>query len=160
MSTVDECSPRVLGPKGPSHFGPSAVVREAPAAGDVELLPLFLNRPDTSVDDRRRTPRYPAEVHRAWLGWWTGPGAFHTVAAKLEDISMGGARLHTADPPAAGQILWLCLGIPDPSECVQAKVVAVSPSAEGDCIVRVAFGAPCPRNLYQTAIYGLDRRQK
>jgi hypothetical protein len=123
----------------------------------VDLLPLFVDRTGVPLDERRRTPRYPAEVHRAWLGWWTGPGTFHTVAAHLDDISLGGARLLIAAPPAAGQILWLCLGIPDPSECVQAKVVAVSPGPDGDSIVRLAFGAPCPRNLYQTAIYGLCR---
>jgi hypothetical protein len=47
--------------------------------------------------------------------------------------------------------------VPDPAECVQAKVVAVSLRSERDFIVRIAFGTPCPQNLYQIAIHGAGR---
>ena len=68
-------------------------------------------------------------MHRAWLGWWTSPGEFGSVAARLEDISLGGAKVVTANPPAPQQLVWLCLGIPDPTECVQAKVLERHPQA-------------------------------
>jgi len=105
--------------------------------------------------ERRQSPRYRALEQRAWLGWWVGPHQFITMAARLEDISQGGAKLVAADPPPAQHIVWLCLGTPEPTECVRSKVVATTRRPEGDCIVRLAFGTPCPQNLYQIAISGL-----
>jgi hypothetical protein len=116
-----------------------------------------VNEAGQLVEERRRSPRFPAVVQRAWLGWWTSPGEFGSVAARLENISLGGAMVVTANPPATEQLVWLCLGIPDPTDCVQAKVLEVRPGPDGNFIVRLAFGAPCPQNLYQTAVYGFDR---
>jgi PilZ domain len=121
------------------------------------VLAFFVDDAGQLVEDRRSSPRFRAVVQRAWLGWWTSPGEFGSVAARLDDISLGGARVATANPPAAQQLVWLCLGIPDPTECVQAKVLEVSPGSGGEFIVRLAFGAPCPQNLYQTAVYGFER---
>jgi hypothetical protein len=161
MSSADERSPRMTRRRDSSRFGPSAVIREGPSSGDADLLSFFVDGEGQVVQDRRCSTRHAAVVHRAWLGWWTRPGEFGSVAAYLEDISLGGAKLLvTATPPAPQQLIWLCVGAPDPIECVQAKVLAVTPRPEGDCIVRVAFGAPCPQNLYQTAIYGLDRNRR
>ena len=157
MSSADERNPRIPGRRKPSHFGPSAVIREGPPSEEVHLLSYFGGDGIPVAEERRKSPRYRPVVHRAWLGWWTSPGDFGCVAARLEDISLGGARVVTANPPAAQQLVWLCLGIPDPTECVQAKVLEVRPGTAGDYIVRLAFGAPCPQNLYQTAIYGLAR---
>jgi hypothetical protein len=126
----------------------------------MHLLSLFPDGTETVARERRQSPRYPALACCAWLGWWTAPSAFATVPAHLADISQGGAKLLAAKPPPPQQIVWFCLGVPDPVECVQAKVVAVTPAADraaGDFIVRIAFGLPCPQNLYQTAIYGVGR---
>jgi hypothetical protein len=157
MPTADERDPGHSGAKTPSRFGPAAVVREGPPSQDTHLLCLFGNDTQTVVEERRRFPRFPVVEHRAWLGWWTAPDEFGTVPVHLEDISMGGAKLFAAKPPLPQQIVWFCLGVPDPAECVQAKVVAVTPCPEGDFIVRIAFGVPCPQNLYQTAIFGVGR---
>jgi hypothetical protein len=126
----------------------------------MHLLPLFQNGVEVAVQERRQSPRYPAVEHCAWLGWWTAPGEFGTVPVHLEDISLGGAKLIATKPPQPQQIVWFCLGVPDPAECVQGKVVAVTPVSDvsaGDFIVRIAFGTPCPENLYRAAIYGAGR---
>jgi hypothetical protein len=120
---------------------------------------LFAQQAETAVADRRLSPRFRAVEQRAWLGWWTSSRAFATIAARLDDISQGGAKLVITDPPPVEQIVWLCLGIPGPTECVQAKVLAVLPTPRGDAVIRLAFGAPCPLNLYQLAIYGLAERK-
>jgi hypothetical protein len=169
MSHQDVSDSSRPGVRPSTRYGPAAIVREAPASEDVELVALFgseaggspdLEPPAPAFVERRRWRRFPAIEHRAWLGWWAGPRQFTTVAARLEDISQGGAKLTTADPPAAGQIVWLCLGIPEPCECVQAKVVATSPTPEpeGGTIVRLAFGTLCPEKLYRIAIHGLAQR--
>jgi hypothetical protein len=158
MSSADQRNPRVPGRRDPSRFGPSAIVREGPPAGDAHLLSLFVNEAGQTVEERRSSPRHKAVLHRAWLGWWTSPGQFGSVAAHLVDISLGGAKVVTANPPPAAQLVWLCLGIPDPAECVQAKVLEVIPKNDREFIVRLAFGSPCSENLYQTAIYGFERK--
>jgi hypothetical protein len=157
MPTADERDPALSGAKTPSRFGPAAVVREGPPSQDTHLLSRFGSGTGTVALERRRSPRFLTVEHRAWLGWWTAPDEFGTVPVHLEDISMGGAKLFAATPPEPQQIVWFCLGVPDPAECVQAKVVAVTPRPEGDSIVRIAFGIPCPLNLYQTAIYDVGR---
>jgi hypothetical protein len=155
MPTADERDPAPPGAKTPSRFGPAAVVREGPPSQDAHLLCLFGTGTSPVAEERRRSPRFPAAEHCAWLGWWTAPGEFGTVPVHLEDISLGGAKLLAAEPPMPQQIVWFCLGLPHPAECVQSKVVAVTPVSEGDFIVRIAFGIPCPQNLYRAAIYGL-----
>jgi hypothetical protein len=157
MPTAEKRHPVPAGAKTPLRFGPAAVTREGPPSQDTHLLCLFESSARTVVEERRHVPRYRTALHRAWLGWWTAPGAFGTVPVHLDDISLGGAKLLAAEPLLPQQIVWLCLGVPDPAECVQAKVVAVTPRSEGDFIVRIAFGIPCPHNLYQAAICGAGR---
>jgi hypothetical protein len=145
------------GPKSATRFGPTAIIREGPPSQDTHLLPLFAFAVDGTPApvERRESPRLPAVERRAWLGWWATPDQFQTFAARLDDISQGGAKLVTSDPPPTQQVVWLCLGMPEPTECVQAKVLQVIPTADGVAIVRIAFGMPCPHNLYQVAIHGL-----
>jgi hypothetical protein len=159
MSTADERNPQWPGPRSPSRFGPTAIIREAPPSEDTHLLSLFAEQAEVAVAERRESSRFRAVEQRAWLGWWAGPRRFATVDARLDNISQGGARIVMADPPPVQQIVWLCMGIPDPTECVQAKVLEVKPTPEGDSVIRLAFGIPCPHNLYQVAIYGLAGRR-
>ena len=158
MSSADESNPRKPGRGDRSRFGPSAVVREGPPSGDAHQLSFFVDGDGLVVEDRRSSPRYQAVEHRAWLGWWIRPGEFGSVAAHLEDISLGGAKLVTANPPAAQQLVWLCVGIPDPTECVQAKVLQVRPRYRRRLHRPARVRIPCPQNLYQTAIYGILKR--
>jgi hypothetical protein len=153
MSNADARQPA---PEGSTRFGPRAIVREGPPSEDTHLLRLFAQQADLPVIDRRQSPRMPAIEQRAWLGWWATPRQFTTVSARLENISQGGAKLVLADSPPAQQIVWLCLGTPGPTECVQAKVLAVIPTSRRSSIIRLAFGTPCPQNLYQVAVCGLS----
>jgi hypothetical protein len=161
----------------PSGFGPAAIVREGLPSQDVHLLALFVAEAVCDCDleedgepaqsqsrpfvERRQSPRFRAVEQSVWLGWWSTEGRFTKMAARLENISKGGAKLITPDPAAVqvDQLVWLCLGRPTPTECVQAKVLAVTPSSppssEGASIVRLAFGSPCPEGFYQAVIYGL-----
>jgi hypothetical protein len=157
MSSAEKPNPRMPRRRDPSHFSPSAIIREGPPTGDARLLSFFVDRDGHIVEEPRSSPRFRALVQRAWLGWWSTPSEFGRVAACLEDISLGGARLVTANPPAVQQLVWLCLGNPDPIDCVQAKILAVTPNPAGGHTVRLAFGIPCPQKLYQTAIYGFER---
>lgn len=130
----------------PKRFGPYAIVREGPETEDGHLLGQFA--------ERRREPRYPALEHHVWVGWWLDPGRFHSVPAHLDNISQGGARVLLADPPEKDRIVWLCLGEPDPLECVRAKVLDVAPGRSGEAVIRLAFGTPCPANFYRIAVLG------
>jgi hypothetical protein len=160
MSHADPRNPAQPGPKGSNRFGPSAIVREGPPSEDVHLLRLFAQQAELPVVERRQSPRFPAVEQRAWLGWWATSRRFTTVAARLVDISQGGAKLVLAGPPCAvQQIVWLCLGIPGPTECVQAKLLSVTPTSRRESVIRLAFGTPCPHNLYRVAVAGLPARR-
>src|SRR3954454_14095464 len=143
----------------PSGFGPAAIIREGLPSQDIHLLALFVAEAVCDYDDdleeeveraqsppfveRRRSPRFRAVEQCVLLGWWSTEGRFTRIAARLENISKGGAKLVTTDPARVqvDQLVWLCLGQPTPTECVQAKVLAVtppsSPSSEGASIVRL-----------------------
>jgi hypothetical protein len=164
MTTANQPDPRGAGARSRSRFGPRAIIKEASPTEDAHVLPLFGQHADgdddrPAADDRRLSRRYQAVEQRAWLGWWSQDRGFAITIARLDDISQGGARLVAPVPPPVDQILWLCLGSPGPAECVQAKVLAALPSPQGDFIIRIAFGAPCPTALYRIAIYGLAGRK-
>jgi hypothetical protein len=158
---VERQTPR-SGPSSPARFGPAAIVREGPPSEEAQLLAWFVKGAAAARVERRLSPRITAVEHRAWLGWWAGSRQFATVAAWLDNISQGGARLLMVTPPPTQQIVWLCLGVPDPTECVQAKVLEVrsTPDADDVSSVRLAFGTPCPENLYRIAIGGLAVRKR
>jgi hypothetical protein len=159
MSTRNERIPPRPYPRSPSRFGPTAIIREVSPPEDAHLICLFKQKAEAAVAERRQSPRFRAAGQRAWLGWWTCPGGFNPRATHLDNISQGGAKLVMVAPPPAGQIVWLCVGVPDPTECVQAKVLEVTLTPEGDSVIRIAFGTPCPQNLYQMAIHGLAERR-
>jgi hypothetical protein len=158
MTDEVERKPPRSGPSSPARFGPAAIVREGPPTEEAQLLPWFISGAATARVERRLSPRIKAVEHRAWLGWWTGPREFATRAAWLDDISPGGARLLMVNPPPTQEIVWLCLGVPEPTECVQAKVLEAAPATAEAFSVRLAFGTPCPENLYRIAIAGLAVR--
>lgn len=158
MLDEGKCTPWAE-PMSTARFGPGAIIREGPPSEDVQLLRYFGSVALGMPLDRRRWSRVPAASEpRAWIGWWAGPRRFVSFDARLDNISQGGAKLLSASPPPVHQIVWLCLGIPDPIECVRAKVLEVVPAPGGDSAVRLAFGAPCPENLYRIAVDGLAPR--
>ena len=102
--------------------------------------------------NRRKSERFAAKEFRVWLGLWTGPDLFEAQGARIENISVGGARVVVANPPEAGQKVWLRMGTPACMDCVGGQVLEVQPGRDGSSSVRIEFEAPCPRDLLVTAV--------
>jgi hypothetical protein len=109
------------------------------------------------MNNRRTAPRYFALENRVWIGWWANTAEFQTIAAHVDDISVGGAKLVTTVPPSEGQDVWVRLGNPLSFECVRANVLEVDTLEDGVFGVRLAFAAPCPVRFLQTAVNGLSQ---
>jgi hypothetical protein len=118
------------------------------------LLRLIRERAKPARRERRRTKRYPAAEHRAWIGWRKDDGEYSVFAAKLIDVSRGGARLSLAEPPPTNHRVWLWLGAPKPVDYVQATTLDVKVSPENEYDVRVEFHSACPKLFYQVAVHG------
>jgi hypothetical protein len=104
--------------------------------------------------ERRETPRYEAAEDRVWLGWWGDSNDFQAIAARLDNISWGGARLFSPVPPVTEEDIWMRLGTEVVSECVRAVVLDVRPRPEGDYVVRLEFEGPCPGDFFHTVVTG------
>jgi len=105
---------------------------------------------ESSVKNRRASARHSATEYRVWLGLWAGPDQFEAQAARVENISLGGARIVIASPPAKAQRVWLRVGTSTCTDCVQATVLEIEALPAGDFAARLAFDAPCPPRLLQT----------
>jgi hypothetical protein len=143
----------------PKRFSPYAIIHDGPVTEGGEMLAFFQTDISGAVAvpagvERRRSPRFSAREHWLRVGWWIGSSAFHTAASYLENISQGGARVRMLNPPSKGELVWLCLGVPKPAECVRAKVLEIVLLPSGEYAVRVAFGTPCPANFYRIAVLG------
>lgn len=118
-------------------------------AGLLELLRCWLRaRPE----DRRTMPRHEASGHPVWLGWWRGTEAYFSNPARLLNLSRGGALLLVKDPPPEGQTVWLCVGEPEPTECVEARVLEVRSGRRQECQLRLEFREPCPHAFFESAV--------
>jgi hypothetical protein len=118
-------------------------------AGLLDLLRCWLRaRPE----DRRLMPRHEAAGHPVWLGWWRGKEAYFSNPARLLNLSRGGALLLVKDPPPEGQAVWLCVGEPEPTDCVEARVLEVRSARRRECQVRLEFREPCPHAFFESAI--------
>jgi hypothetical protein len=106
------------------------------------------------MKNRRASARHDATEIRGWLGLWPARDQFEARAARIENISLGGARLVLTTPPTLSQRVWLRAGTPICTECVQATVLEVRPRADGEFTVRLAFDFPCPNELLHTVANG------
>jgi hypothetical protein len=104
--------------------------------------------------ERRATPRLPAADARIWAGWWLNDDEFTTTAARVENISRGGAKVRSIFEPDVSQDVWLRVANPLCDEYVQATVLEVVPTPEGDFWVRLAFSEPCPDPVFQIVTRG------
>ena len=91
---------------------------------------------------------------RIWAGWWVTEDEFTTTAARVENISRGGAKVRSAFEPDVSQDLWIRVANPLYDECVQATVLEVVPTPDGDFWVRMAFSEPCPQPLFEIVTQG------
>ncbi len=121
---------------------------------EAQLLGLLRARA-ASKRERRWSPRFSAVEHRAWLGWWRTEGAYSIVAARLLDVSRGGARVVLAEAPPEDHPVWVCLGAPRPIDCVRGITLEVRLEREGGYGVRVRFVGSCPDVFYRAAVHGL-----
>jgi hypothetical protein len=106
--------------------------------------------------ERRASPRLPAVDDRIWAGWWLNDDEFTTTAARVENISRGGAKIRTTIEPEVAQDLWIRMANPLCTEFVQAMVLEVMPCPEGDFWVRMAFSEPCPNNFFEYVTKGFS----
>ncbi|WP_076343806.1 PilZ domain-containing protein [Paludisphaera borealis] len=104
--------------------------------------------------ERRASPRLPAVDERIWAGWWVDDDEFTTTAARLENISRGGAKVRTTVAPDVSQDVWIRLADPSCSDFVQATVLEVVPTPEGDFGVRMVFDEPCPDEFFDIVTKG------
>jgi hypothetical protein len=104
--------------------------------------------------DRRTSPRLPAVDDRVWAGWWVDDEEFTTTAARLENISRGGAKVRTAIEPDVSQDIWVRLAEWLGCESVKATVLEVVPAPDGGFWVRMAFSEPCPDDFFELATQG------
>ena len=102
------------------------------------------------VDEHRTAARYEAGAI-VYLGWWDGP-EFRTCAAGLRNLSQGGALVHVALAPPAGQSLWLCLAGSPPGDWVEARAVELTNPRAGLHQARLSFVEPCPYEMFRGAV--------
>jgi hypothetical protein len=106
--------------------------------------------------EHRRAARHSARIHVIWLGWWQGEGEneFFALTARLSNIGRGGALVLVAQPPPENHPLWICLGTPEPDECLAARSLEVRRTRRGECSVRLSFHSPCPSRFLEAAVCG------
>ncbi len=111
-------------------------------------------RSRVKVKERRAEARLDRVECKAWVGWksWR---QFHMNTALVINLSRGGAQIFLDSPPPAGHDVWVFLETPDQNTVVKGRVLEVSPTAAGQCAVRIAFSQPCPFAVFDTAVCGL-----
>lgn len=118
------------------------------------MIEHFRNGTSAPPDERRKSPRYAAGTNQVWIGWWSDGGAFVTTAARIVNISLGGAYVSPESPPPQDRPSWLCQGIPEPVDSVEVGVIEVVASRQGQYGIRVKFREPCPYSFFKAVIDG------
>jgi hypothetical protein len=103
----------------------------------------------------RRATRHAARTYVVWLGWWQGEHEFFALTARLSNISRGGALVVVPQSPPENHPVWICLGTPEPDECLAATTLEVRTARHRECSVRIAFCEPCPSRFLEAAVCGV-----
>jgi hypothetical protein len=122
----------------------------AERAGLLNQFRRWFSRPQ----EGRRATRHAARTHVVWLGWWQAEQEFFALTARLANISRGGALVVVQQPPPENHPVWICLGTPEPDECLAAISLEVRNARRGECSVRLAFLEPCPSRFLEAAVCG------
>jgi hypothetical protein len=154
----DELLPFKLKPieKRRFRFDKVATGAVVPRAESRSLLGLFKLWGDRTAAERRRSPRHVAVEAKVWLGWWRGAEGFLANSAVIIDLSRGGAFIFLDIQPPKDQPVWISLGMPDPIGFVEARVVSIKMSRQGQCAVRLEFREPCPYSFFEAAVCGMS----
>jgi hypothetical protein len=126
----------------------------APKKDRSKLMELFRALIGIPSCDRRSMPRHAAAEFAIWLGWWRGEQEFFALTARLVNISRGGALVTAIGPPPERHLVWICHSSPEPTECVEAKVLEVTRVRRREWALRLAFTEPCPHGLLEAALCG------
>lgn len=105
--------------------------------------------------ERRLHPRLPAVDFRIWVGGWASEREFVTIAARVVNLSRGGALVLTNVPFAEYDDVWLRLGNPAFDGCVRAEVLEASETDDGDYLLRLRFHEGCPDVFHDVVTLGL-----
>ena len=110
---------------------------------------------DYLAADNRGASRYGAVKGSVYLGWWAEP-EFRTCAARLIDLSHGGALVHVAIAPPEEPGLWLCLAGAPPGDWVEVEIVVREVLNQDFVKLRLRFPDSCPYELFEGAVLGHD----
>lgn len=108
---------------------------------------------DYRISDNRGASRHGAVKSAIYLGWWA-EAEFRTCAARLVDLSHGGALVHVAILPPEETGLWLCLAGAPPGDWMEVEVVARETVSEDFVKLRLRFPESCPYELFEGAVLG------
>ncbi len=154
QNTTMSCEPKPI-EKRKFRFDKTTPGSTGPWVESRSLLGMFRLWDDHPTADRRRTPRHQVVESQVWLGWWRGESGFLATSALIINLSRGGAMIFLDEEPPKDEPVWICLGMPDPVSFVEARVVAIQLSKQGQCAVRLEFREPCPYGFFEAAISGL-----
>lgn len=106
-----------------------------------------------SSPDRRSAPRHVPTFDRIRLGYGEGR-AFRQAAARLRDLSIGGAGVALDAPPSWAGPVWIGLeGMPI-DRWLLAEVVRFEPDGRGGWRAGLKFAERCPDEFLRGAISG------
>ena len=104
--------------------------------------------------ERRLHPRLPAVDFRIWVGGWAEEGEFVTIAARVVNLSRGGALVLANVPFVEYDDVWLRLGNPAFDGCVRAEVLETSETGDGGHLLRLRFHKDCPDLFFNVVTLG------
>jgi hypothetical protein len=105
----------------------------------------------TSCPDSRTSPRRSVLENRTRLEWCEG-GEVYESAARLINLSEGGALLIAESPPPLGHVVWCRLEAPTPTDWIRANVIRQGDARE----IGLSFPASCPDDFTLAATLGLN----
>jgi len=103
--------------------------------------------------DRRQNDRHESVECLAWVGW-KGWRQFFMNDALIVNLSRGGAQIFLDAEPPVNRSIWVYLETPAEKAIVRGHVKEVSPTGQGQYVVRLEFDEPCPYSLFEAAVCG------
>lgn len=103
------------------------------------------------ITSRRTSDRHAVLENRARLTWWVG-GEGHESAARLVNLSEGGALFIAESPPPLHHAVWCRLEEPTRTDWIKAIVVRHGEAQE----IGLSFPTACPFDFTIAATLGLN----
>lgn len=103
--------------------------------------------------ERRATPRYPARVQRAWLGWRERPD-FQCKPAWILDISLHGCLVGALEVPPRDRPLLIRLDGSLIPVWYAVSFAGAERDDSGFWTVRFTFPGACPYDFFMAVAFG------